>query len=146
MKWMRKSLMRLLSAGTCLALVAGMLPAALAARPDTSYEVESDEGLKIDDEEFNDYCKYWTDGETMDYIVFTDLPSSREGTLYYEDDSRGNQVRVREGERSIIMSSMRWFLNPMRILRVPSTSPLRASRRVTAGIPAQIMTASWRSR
>ena len=99
MKWMRKSLMRLLSAGTCLALVAGMLPAALAARPDTSYEVESDEVLKIDDEEFNDYCKYWTDGETMDYIVFTDLPSSREGTLYYEDDSRGNQVRVREGRK-----------------------------------------------
>ena len=99
MKWMRKSLMRLLSAGTCLALVAGMLPAALAARPDMSREVESDEVLKIDDEEFNDYCKYWTDDETMDYIVFTDLPSSREGTLYYEDDSRGNQVRVREGQK-----------------------------------------------
>lgn len=96
MKWMRKSLTRLLSAGTCLALVAGMLPGALAARPNMNYEVRADEILKIEDDTFNDYCSDET-GYGMSDIRFTDLPVYREGTLYYEYNSRGDQEQVREG-------------------------------------------------
>lgn len=96
MKWMRKSLTRLLSAGTCLALVAGMLPGALAARPNMNYEVRADEILKIEDDTFNDYCSDET-GYGMSDIRFTDLPVYREGTLYYEYNSRGDQEQVCEG-------------------------------------------------
>ena len=107
MKKMRKRLMRLLSAGTGLALLAGMLPGALAAGPDMSYEVESDEILKIEDDDLNDYCEYWAD-DGMKYIVFTDLPSSSRGELYYLDGNDDEQT-IREDYR-VYYSDLYWLV------------------------------------
>ena len=86
---------RLLSAGTSLALLAGMLPGALAASPALSREVDSDEILEIRDRDFNSYCESKT-GYSMDYIAFTDLPDSDEGWLYYKDGA-GDERTIREG-------------------------------------------------
>lgn len=98
MKQMRKRLMRLLSAGTGLALLAGMLPGALAATSVLEYEVDSDDVLEITDKALNDYCKKKTDSN-MDYIYFTDLPSASKGTLYYCDNyEKKNPIEVEENE------------------------------------------------
>lgn len=86
---------RLLSAGTSLALLAGMLPGALAASPALSREVDSDEILEIRDRDFNSYCESKT-GYSIDYIAFTDLPDSDEGWLYYKDGA-GDERTIREG-------------------------------------------------
>ena len=97
MKQLRKRLTRLLSAGTALALLAGMLPGALAATSDLSYSVAADDVLEIEDVDLNNYCKSET-GDGMDYIIFTDLPASNRGELYYLD-GKDNELTIRENNR-----------------------------------------------
>ena len=96
MKQMRKQLARLLSAGTGLALLAGMLPGALAATSVLEYEVDSDDVLEIKSRDLNTFCEDET-GEGLDFVLFTDLPSSSEGKLYYADKSE-DEYRVYDDE------------------------------------------------
>ena len=91
MKQMRKRLMRLLSAGVGLALLAGMLPGALAASSVLKYEVDSDDVLEIKRKDLNSFCEDET-GEGLDFVQFTDLPSSSRGELYYLDGDNRKQT------------------------------------------------------
>lgn len=91
----RKVWTRLLFAGTSLALLAGMLPGALAASTPLRYEVDSHEILEIRGRDFNSYCENQT-GYSMDYIAFTDLPDSDEEWLCYKDGAE-DECTIREG-------------------------------------------------
>ena len=99
MKRTHKRLTRLLSAGLSLALLTTLLPGALAASHTLDgYEVDAGKTIKINANDFNSYCKDMTeDGETMYSIYFSDLPSSRDGELYYLD-SDNEKIEVVDGE------------------------------------------------
>ena len=99
MKRTHKRLIRLLSAGLSLALLTTLLPGALAASHTLDgYEVDAGKTIKINANDFNSYCKDMTeDGETMYSIYFSDLPSSRDGELYYLD-SDNEKIEVVDGE------------------------------------------------
>lgn len=55
---------------------------------DLEYDVDSDETLDFDDDDFNSICEDLQD-EKLDYVQF-DLPSSSSGTLYYKYTSKDN--------------------------------------------------------
>lgn len=55
---------------------------------DMEYEIDSDETLDFDEDDFNEICDDLTD-EKLDYVKFT-LPSSSCGTLYYKYISKDN--------------------------------------------------------
>ena len=85
MKRMPRSLSRFLSAGLSLALLAGLMPGASAASSRISYDVDSDDVLELDRKDFDEYCYNNTpDGQKIEYIRFTDLPSSSKGVLYLD--------------------------------------------------------------
>lgn len=56
---------------------------------DISYQVSSGDYVTFNRGDFNDLCRDAT-GRTLDYIRFTSLPSSSEGTLYYRYRSSGS--------------------------------------------------------
>ena len=104
MKRKHKGLTRLLSAGLSLALLTTLLPGALAASHTLDgYEVDAGKTIKINANDFNSYCKDMTeDGETMYSIYFSDLPSSRDGELYYLDsDNEKIEEVISEGYKQI---------------------------------------------
>ena len=71
---------------------------------DISYQVSSGDYVTFNRGDFNDLCRDAT-GRTLDYIRFTSLPSSSEGTLYYRYRSSGSyDSQVTEG-RSYYRSS-----------------------------------------
>lgn len=63
---------------------------------DINYSVEADDELQFDEDDFNDYCEDEND-EELSYIVFTDLPASSRGVLYYDYDGR-NEDEVEEDD------------------------------------------------
>lgn len=83
MKRTHRGLARLLSAGMSLALLTSLVPGATAARSTLNYKVDSDDILEIKDSDFSRF--------DMDYILFTELPGSREGELYYVDEDDREQ-------------------------------------------------------
>lgn len=83
MKRTHRGLARLLSAGMSLALLTSMVPGATAASSTLNYKVDSDDILEIKDSDFSRF--------DMDYILFTELPGSREGELYYVDEDDREQ-------------------------------------------------------
>ena len=93
MKRTHKLRARLLSAGLSLALLTTLLPGALAASADVSYDVDSDDVLYFEKEDFDDYCQDETNGDYLDYIEFSNFPSSKEGTLYFDYDTK-NEFEV----------------------------------------------------
>jgi len=52
---------------------------------DITYDIDGDEELKFDEDDFNDVCKE-LNNEDLDYVKFT-LPASSSGTLYYNYES-----------------------------------------------------------
>ena len=68
------------------------------------YETGEGEDLTLDDRDFNDYCLDRT-GSSLDYVTFTQ-PSSSRGALYYDYDSRDEEV-VASGDRFYRTSSPR---------------------------------------
>ena len=93
MKRTHKLRARLLSAGLSLALLTTLLPGALAASADVSYDVDSDDVLYFEKEDFDDYCQDETNGDYLDYIEFSNFPSSKKGTLYFDYDTK-NEFEV----------------------------------------------------
>ena len=83
MKRTHRGLARLLSAGMSLALLTSLVPGATAASSTLNYKVDSDDILEIKDSDFSRF--------DMDYILFTELPGSREGELYYVDEDDREQ-------------------------------------------------------
>ena len=83
MKQTHRGLARLLSAGMSLALLTSLVPGATAASSTLNYKVDSDDILEIKDSDFSRF--------DMDYILFTELPGSREGELYYVDEDDREQ-------------------------------------------------------
>lgn len=83
MKRTHRGLARLLSAGMSLALLTSLVPGATAASSTLNYKVGSDDILEIKDSDFSRF--------DMDYILFTELPGSREGELYYVDEDDREQ-------------------------------------------------------
>lgn len=83
MKRTHRGLARLLSAGMSLALLTSLVPGATAASNTLNYKVDSDDILEIKDSDFSRF--------DMDYILFTELPGSREGELYYVDEDDREQ-------------------------------------------------------
>lgn len=83
MKRTHRGLARLLSAGMSLALLTSLVPGATAASNTLNYKVDSDDILEIKDSDFSRF--------DMDYILFTELPGSREGELYYADEDDREQ-------------------------------------------------------
>ena len=83
MKRTHRGLARLLSAGMSLALLTSLVPGAMAASSTLNYKVDSDDILEIKDSDFSRF--------DMDYILFTELPGSREGELYYVDEDDREQ-------------------------------------------------------
>ena len=49
-----------------------------------TYEVDVNDAVDLDVDDFDDYAYDESDGTEVDYIFFTDLPSSSKGTLYYD--------------------------------------------------------------
>ena len=66
-----------------LALLTSLVPGATAASSTLNYKVDSDDILEIKDSDFSRF--------DMDYILFTELPGSREGELYYVDEDDREQ-------------------------------------------------------
>ena len=51
---------------------------------EVTYEVDVNDAVDLDVDDFDDYAYDESDGTEVDYIFFTDLPSSSKGTLYYD--------------------------------------------------------------
>ena len=95
MKRTHKGPSRLLSAGLSLALLATLLPSAAAVARGTlsdGYTMDSDDVLEIDANDFYDYCSDETNGNRLDYIYFSRLPSSSDGVMYYHDGNTEREI------------------------------------------------------
>ena len=97
MKRTHKGLTRLLSAGLSLALLTTLLPGAMAAvrvdDAEISYSIDSDEVQRFDLDDFEDECLE-EPSDTFEYIRFTELPDSDEGTLYSDYSSSRNREEI----------------------------------------------------
>ena len=101
MKRTHKRLTRLLSAGMSLALLTTLLPGALAASRYTmdGYEVDSNQDLEIDADDFYDFFDDYAEDPYDDdiyAIYFEEVPSKSEGDLYYYDGNKEYDVEVDE--------------------------------------------------
>lgn len=64
---------------------------------EVTYEVDVNDAVDLDVDDFDDYAYDESDGTEVDYIFFTDLPSSSKGTLYY-DYGYSSEREVEEDE------------------------------------------------
>lgn len=65
---------------------------------DLSYSVDYESFLTFDEEDFNDLCQWETD-HNLNYVTF-ELPSSSQGTLYYNyRESSSSNTKVQSGNR-----------------------------------------------
>ena len=98
MKRTHRGLARLLSAGMSLALLTSLVPGAMAASRNVEYEVDADEVLYLEKEDFDKFVYDETSqGTEVDELWFTSLPSSSKGVLYFDYDGRDEyEVEKRE--------------------------------------------------
>lgn len=98
MKRTYRGLARLLSAGMSLALLTSLVPGAMAASRNVEYEVDADEVLYLEKEDFDKFVYDETSqGTEVDELWFTSLPSSSKGVLYFDYDGRDEyEVEKRE--------------------------------------------------
>ena len=98
MKQTHRGLARLLSAGMSLALLTSLVPGAMAASRNVEYEVDADEVLYLEKEDFDKFVYDETSqGTEVDELWFTSLPSSSKGVLYFDYDGRDEyEVEKRE--------------------------------------------------
>lgn len=98
MKRTHRGLARLLSAGMSLALLTSLVPGATAASRNVEYEVDADEVLYLEKEDFDKFVYDETSqGTEVDELWFTNLPSSSKGVLYFDYDGRDEyEVEKRE--------------------------------------------------
>ena len=98
MKRTHRGLARLLSAGMSLALLTSLAPGATAASRNVEYEVDADEVLYLEKEDFDKFVYDETSqGTEVDELWFTSLPSSSKGVLYFDYDGRDEyEVEKRE--------------------------------------------------
>lgn len=98
MKRTHRGLARLLSAGMSLALLTSLVPGATAASRNVEYEVDADEVLYLEKEDFDKFVYDETSqGTEVDELWFTSLPSSSKGVLYFDYDGRDEyEVEKRE--------------------------------------------------
>lgn len=64
---------------------------------DLEYDVDSGDDVDFDEENFNDYCQD-ENGEDLDYVIFTSLPSKSKGVLYFKYDTK-NEEKVSDDEK-----------------------------------------------
>jgi hypothetical protein len=64
---------------------------------DINYTVDADDELEFEEEDFNDFCEDEND-ETLDYVIFTTLPSSSKGVLWYDYDG-DDEAKVDDDEK-----------------------------------------------
>ena len=98
MKQTHRGLARLLSAGMSLARLTSLVPGAMAASRNVEYEVDADEVLYLEKEDFDKFVYDETSqGTEVDELWFTSLPSSSKGVLYFDYDGRDEyEVEKRE--------------------------------------------------
>ena len=69
-----------------------------------TYEIDVNDIAYLDNKDFDDYC-YDVTGYEMDEVWFTDFPSSREGTLYYDYDGR-DEVEIDDEDIEITYTQL----------------------------------------
>lgn len=81
------------------------------------YQVQADKTLTFQDADFDDYCRMVT-GDGLDYVRFT-LPTTTQGTLYYDYKSSGSYSSKVTASRSYYRSSSPYL---DRVTFVPNSS------------------------
>lgn len=80
---------------------------ASTADGDIQYQSRRGQGVEFDDDDFNDLCRDLT-GSSLNYVRF-DLPSSSEGTLYYDYSSSGSYDSKVSSSRNYYRSKSPWI-------------------------------------
>ena len=71
-----------------MVMVIGMVPAASAARADISYDVDADDKVTIDVDDFIDFFDDEIDDESLEYVRFSNVPAFNDlGRCYAYDEA-----------------------------------------------------------
>lgn len=81
-----------------MVMVIGMVPAASAARADISYDVDADDKVTIDVDDFIDFFDDEIDDESLEYVRFSNVPAFDDLGRFYAYDEDDDKVYLDEDD------------------------------------------------